>query len=515
MRRIQGVFIAFASLFMIVGNGISYSMPLERVSVTSSGQQATGLSSYGWSGSFAPAVSSDGRFVVFESFASNLVSGDTNETSDIFLHDRDTGTTASLSISLQGLGGSGGGYPAISSNGRYVVFESDSDSLVPNDTNDGGDVFLYDAMNTTLERVSVTTAGGQALFHPEAWPGFRCNTQPAVSADGNVITFMSFAVNLVEGDTNSKPDIYLRDRVNSTTERVSVSSGGQQGLGGMGLTQSPSVSGDGQRIVFQSDFDNLVPNDTNDAADIFLRDRTAGTTTRISVSSTGQQATIDGMHNYDSTRSPYISRNGQVVAFLSGATNLTVDNPDTCLNIYIRDLTAGTTERICGLPALSGGYSGDISAVSGDGRYVGFNTNDNILVTDTDNYQDEYIYDRELESVHCITCTGLPILNQQTIAYGGFFADFGYVFSSAKAGLVDFDTNGASDVFFSGIPGLSIPADINNDGNVDLQDVLLGLQVITGELPSGIARGADVSGDDKIGLPEVLHVLQKLSEPGD
>ena len=141
------------------------------------------------------SISADGRYVAFISDASNLVPGDTNGVTDIFVYDRQTGTIERVSVAADGTQGNGGScQPSISADGRYVAFSSYASNLVPGDTNGISDVFVYDRQTDTIERVSVAADGTQGNSY--SW-------QPAsISADGRYVAFSSFASNLVPGDTN-------------------------------------------------------------------------------------------------------------------------------------------------------------------------------------------------------------------------------------------------------------------------------------------------------------------------
>src|SRR5205823_5466864 len=234
----------------------------------SAGAEANGTS-------FAPAISADGRFVAFPSEATNLVPGDTNGVTDVFVRDRRTGTTERVSVSSAGAEANGTSFtPAISADGRFVAFSSDATNLVGRDTNGAVDVFVNDRMTGMTERVSVDSTGAQA--NAASIEQF-C---PALSGDGRFVAFESDATNLVPGDTNGVADVFVHDRLTATTERVSVDSAGAQAND---KSDFPAISADGSVVAFVSTASNLVPDDTNvcgsfmtpgSCPDLFVRVRT-------------------------------------------------------------------------------------------------------------------------------------------------------------------------------------------------------------------------------------------------
>jgi Tol biopolymer transport system component len=141
--------------------------------------------------------------VAFVSDATNLVANDTNGSTDVFVHDRQTGTTTRVSVDSAGVEGNGiSNFPSISSDGRYVALESDADNLVADDNNGSADVFVHDLQTGTATRVSVDSAGVEGNGNSNA---------PSISADGRSVAFESDADNLVAGDTNTAPDIFVDD----------------------------------------------------------------------------------------------------------------------------------------------------------------------------------------------------------------------------------------------------------------------------------------------------------------
>jgi Tol biopolymer transport system component len=298
----------------------------ERVSVSSAESEGDGHSHSG-------TISADGRFVCFVSAASNLVPDDTNFSEDIFVRDLAAGTTERVSVgSVAEQSNSPSTLASISADGRWVAFISSADNLVAGDTNEELDIFLHDRQTGLTERVST----GDAEQEADA-----ASAGPSVSEDGNLVAFWSDATNLVAGDTNGMRDVFVRDRAAGTTERASVSSEGVEADGNSQdpavrgfLASSPQITADGRYVVFFSSAANLVPDDTNTCGplfrdrpghcpDVFVRDRTAGTTTRVNVSA-------DGMQADDRSADPVISASGLAVAFSSAATNLVSFDANAC-----------------------------------------------------------------------------------------------------------------------------------------------------------------------------------------
>ncbi len=359
----------------------------ERVSVSTGGAQAKATRDP-WGGSTAGAISANGRYVVFQSDAPNLVPGDTNRLVDVFLRDRASGVTKRLSVGAHGQANGASGFAAISASGRYVAFQSMASNLVAHDTNRSVDVFIRDLATRKTSRVNVSSRGLQAKGPSES-------TQPALSADGRFVAFESSATNLVPGDTNKLADVFVRDRRTGRTERVSVTSKGKQA--GADRTNNgsnaPSISGDGRYVAFHSADSNLVPGDTNRTFDIFVHDRKTGRTTRISVSSAGRQA------NGESLGALSVSADGRYVAFTSLASNLVPGDANDITDVFVRDLRAGTT-TLASLGA-AGQQGGDASSVSGiafssDDRRLAFSSwASNLVPGDTNDTPDAFL--RELE----------------------------------------------------------------------------------------------------------------------
>jgi cold shock CspA family protein len=263
----DGRFVAFASAATNLAGGDINGVPdifvrdrqtklTECVSVDSSLRRGND-----WS--YQPNISADGRFVAFTSRSTNLVSGDTNLMDDVFVHDRQSGTTDRASVDSAGNeANSSSGYYAssISADGQFVAFESEATNLVSGDNNGSQDVFVHDRQTGTTERVSVDSAGTEGNSD-SGYSGAE------VSADGRFVAFDSRASNLVPRDTNHDDDIFVRDRQAGATTRVDVNSGGGQAKNGC---HAPAISADGRSVSFFSFTDNLVKNDTNGREDVFV-----------------------------------------------------------------------------------------------------------------------------------------------------------------------------------------------------------------------------------------------------
>ncbi|MEG4837866.1 calcium-binding protein [Microcoleus sp. B9-D4] len=323
-----------------------------RVSVDSAGNQ-------GNKSSGNPSISADGRFVAFYSAAPNLVLGDTNDSSDIFVRDLLTNTTTRVSVDSAGnQGNKSSRDPSISANGRFVAFASSATNLVPGDTNNSEDIFVRDLLTNTTTRVSVDSAGNQTKGFYNSFEPIG-SFDPSISADGRLVAFYSSAADLVPGDTGNNVDIFVRDTLANTTTRVSVDSAGNQANN---YSLSPSISADGRFVAFHSDASNLVPGDTNNRFDIFVRDLLTNTTTRVSVDSAGNQGNKGSF-------SPSISADGRRVAFDSEASNLVPGDTNNTGDVFVSDM--GNTP---------GNNPPDNNINGTDGNDILFGTSDNDII---------------------------------------------------------------------------------------------------------------------------------------
>ena len=413
------------------------------VSVASDGTQ-------GDDDSWESSVSAHGRYVAFYSYATNLVDGDTNGVSDIFVHDRQTGQTTRVSVDSGGSQATGGnsGSPSLSADGRYVAFGSRATNLVQGDTNGVGDVFVHDRQTGQTTRVSVDSDGTQGNNH---------SSSPSISADGRYVAFYSSAGDLIVGDTNGVGDIFVHDRQTGQTTRVSLHSEGTQGNN---HSSSPSVSADGRYVAFYSDATNLVDGDTNGVGDVFVHDRQTAQTVRVSIHSDGTQGDHDSL--WDSP----ISADGRHVAFSSYAWNLVDGDTNLVGDVFIHDRQTRQTTRVSmGSDGSQGNGTSLHPSISADGRYVSFSSQaSNLVDNDTNGTDDVFLHDRQTGettrvSVHSDGSGGNAYSSYSSVSADGLYIAF---FSHAT-NLVDGDTNDAYDIFVHGRLGcaqfLQLPFD--------------------------------------------------------
>jgi Tol biopolymer transport system component len=419
---------------------VQTAVPAQVVSLES--VDSSGVAGDGQSGDLSlfqgrpAAVSADGTVIAFESAATNLIPVDQNGVIDVFVHVRATGVTERVSVTDAGFGGDADSHaPALTADGALVVFWSTSRGLVANDYNGVADVFLHDRVAGTTERVSVRANGTEA-----DGGSYRA----AISADGRFVAFESDATNLVSNDTNGTTDIFVKDRVIGKVERVSVDSNGNQAntdYGGGSF--DPSISGDGRFVAFSSRATNLVAGDTNGSYDVFVHDRATGVTERVSVDSSGAQASGTSWH-------PMISGDGNVVAFESFARDLVAGDTNEAGDVFVHDRTTGGTERVSvGASGAEADQECFDAAVNGDGSVVSFTSAAAGLVpVDSHGSADVFVRDRgagltTLVSIDCAWDSGSDASGKSALSADGSVVAFG----SVAADLVDGDANGFADVF--------------------------------------------------------------------
>ncbi|MEW6404974.1 MAG: hypothetical protein AB1649_24525 [Chloroflexota bacterium] len=314
-----------------------------------------------------PVISSGGRFVAFTGFTSVGGTSDT-DLYEVFMHDRQTGVTTKVSVDSSGVAGNGwSDGPAISDDGRYITFNSEAINLVPSDTNGVTDIFLHDMQSGVTERISIASDGTQANSG---------SSDASISADGRYVAFSSSATNLVAGDTNAKSDIFVRDRQTGTTTRVSVNSSGVEADRG---AYDASISGNGRFVSFTSTANNLQSQDPMGFEYVYVHDRQAGTTTLASIFS-------DGSRMYGTSEQSVISADGRYVAFQYD------DRGDSMpiFVIYAHDMVTGITATVVGRGASGDDWSA-LPTISADGRFVAFVSGEVLVSADTNGATDVYL----------------------------------------------------------------------------------------------------------------------------
>jgi len=421
---------------MLWPGGPGHAMVLQRVSVSATGEEANGPSE-------RPSLSRDGNLVVFTSKADNLVPGDTNGLGDVFIYDRSAGTITCASRALDGGPANNASRNAvISADGKYVAFESDASNLVLHDTNGVSDVFIYSLETQRTERISVSRTGGDpdgpsftptisgdgtyvafasratnllatppsdnpavadifirdrlngvTLWASRSSGGIAPNgdcLHPAISSDGRTVAFESTATNLALRDYNGVSDVFLHDRL--TQETIPVS-GNLLGLTGNGASFSPALSGDGRYVVFASFASDLVSGSLINLAysNIIVLDRIGGRMSSITMG--GDYFTL----GY--SRNPVISEDGTLIAFCSDAATIEAGDSNGVADIFVNDRRYGVsqpTTLISTGPAPLGTAALDpatMPAISGDGSVVAFQCATPLIPEDRNGVTDIFLSD--------------------------------------------------------------------------------------------------------------------------
>jgi Tol biopolymer transport system component len=425
--------------FAAVASLAALLAPASPAGATSQKRPVTGLASVGTNGktgngaSTGSALSTGGRFVAFDSSASNLVAGDGNAKKDVFVRDTLAGTTVLVSVATNGTKANGDSNQAsISFNGRFVAFRSTADNLVANDTNGKADIFLRDLQKGTTVRASVAGNGGQLLGGD--------SSLPTVSSDGTEVLFLTDATNAVAGDANGKPDVFVRNLNAGFTERISVTGGEAPLTAGAG---SPSMSSNGRYVVFDS-ATTQISGDPDASSDSFLRDRVLGTTEVVSIANNGTASN-------QPCQFPSVSDNGRYVAFQTAATGMSpsADAPGE-LDAFVRDRTTATTKLVDltdGDQPPTGG--GGVPQISADGSKVLFSSDSPDIVSGDGNGTSD-IFLRDL-SANTTVRTSVKTLGGSLsgLSYSGAISPHGTAtsFTTLAKDAYSPDENDTFDVF--------------------------------------------------------------------
>ncbi len=353
------------------------------------------------SGGFGPGVSADGTLVAYSSRATNLVPADSNGFEDVFVTDRESGETQLISRGVGGEPANGAStFARLSGDGRYVVFQSNASNLIDGDDNGTTDIFLADRDGGAIVRVSVASDGAASN---------GASITPAISEDGRMVAFASRATNFVApAPSGAFEQIYVHDVPTGATALVSLSSTGQPANR---ISFLPVLTADGSQVAFKSEAFNLVPDDTNGVPDVFVRDRVANTTVRVSVDSFGNQA--NGLSG-----GPGISANGRFVSFVSFASNFVPDDGNGFSDVYVYDRfppgrEQGRIERVTVALTDMGEPNEGVAdfpvSVSADGRWIAFaSAASNLVPNDVNNDLDAFLACNPFDEYECAPPTPTP-----------------------------------------------------------------------------------------------------------
>ena len=324
--------------------------------------------------SYRPSLSADGRFVAFESWAGNLARGVDVTNNGVFVRDLVAGTTVLASPGIGAPPNDKSYMAAISGDGRVIAFWSRASNLVTGDTNGEEDLFTYDRVSAVVTRANVSTAGTPA--EPADNGIHIVGDRPAVSADGRFVAFDSMAGNLVADDGNGVADVFVRDRQAGTTERVSLRSDGMEASLPSG---GPAISDDGRFVAFWSQA-ALTPDDVDGVFDVYVYDR--------------QMVTLERIGATTAANPPALSGDGRFVAFESDATDI-VPGGNGNRHVYVHDRTLGGTMRVSvGAGAIQGDGDSGEPAISADGRWMAFrSTATNLVPGDGNGNDDVFLFD--------------------------------------------------------------------------------------------------------------------------
>lgn len=405
-----------------------------RVSVAASGAEANRACRN-------PDVTPDGRYVVFESAAGNLVPGDVNGRIDVFRKDLRTGEILLVSVNTAGEQGDGDSTnPSISDDGSRVAFASQATNLAATDGSSEEDVYVRKIPEGETVHVSQAAAGGPP-FSIDAY----ASGHPHLSTDGGFVAFASTGMDLDPDVFNDgSVQIFLHDLSAGTTRLVSLSTSGSSGAG---ASDRPSVSAFGAFVAFHSEASDLVDDDGNLFNDVFVRDMSSGETERVSEAHAGGDP--DG-----GSLKARVTPDGRHVVFESTASNLVPDDLNGQSDVFIVDRTAGTCERVSRSP--SGGLASKASTeadVSPDGRFVVFLSEaPNLVPGDANGVQDVFWHDRASRTTYRVSVrTGgaegsLGSEGRPASTSDGRFV----VFASEAPELAVDDANGVDDIFLRG-----------------------------------------------------------------
>ncbi len=424
-----------------------------RVSLDANGQEIA----YGYNG----GIAAYGRFVTFTTSAALLPADNNAGTNDIYLVDTASGSLELISLTYQG--GSGNlpsEMPAdLSEDGRMVAFHSRATNMLPGQGTDEN-AFVRDRVLGLTRMVSVSSTGVEG----------GSVAQPRISGDGRYVVFVSLGAMLFPGDNNNRNDVFVRDLVAGTTELVSITSTGTVGNNDSGNIAGADISRGGRFVVFPSGATNLISGYVPAFMDIYLRDRLLGVTSVVSRGLNGQ------LSNGGSSQ-PVCSEDGQMIAFMSAASNLVSGDTNSKIDIFVRNIGTGMTDRVSVSSTLAQGNDWSTSpSISPDGRFVGFmSMATNLVPGDNNGAWDVFMHDRVTRQLERISVNANGLESNGDSYFLSMSRDaVELVFHSVGSNLVPGDTNLNSDVFHRrcGAPAGYCVAKVNSQGCVPAMSTL-------------------------------------------
>src|SRR5438093_816198 len=481
INRVFGPAVALIIFSVTAAVSIANAFPGQtmRVSVDSAGVPANAGATNG-------VLSADGRYVVFQSSATNLVSGASG--TQVYRHDRVGGATLLVSVASNGNPGNNVSRDAsVSANGRYVAFASFATDLVDGDTNGMSDVFVRDTQTGTTAMVSSAGLPADGSSGLSGLSGRREN-----SDDGSYVAFTSFATNFAGGSNNGRQQIYVKDMTTGAVVRASVNAA--TGEAGDRTSQTPAISGNGQVVAFRSESTNFSPLSISGITpEIFTRDVVGGTTTLESpgAAATGRSATT-----------PALSFDGRYLAFESTGVLDPRDLDNGTQDIYLRDRLTGTTALASLSTVALPGATSSSPSISGDGRWVGFQSlDDKLVVGDLNGLFDVFLYDRTTEAIKLVSLNDAD--EQANAASFGPSVSFDgqlVLFGSTASNLVSSPASTGSQLYVRNLVSNQAPVLPTFGGAVTLtegQTMHLTWQVIDNDASTWPARDAGGGGGER------------------
>jgi Tol biopolymer transport system component len=427
--HLRSTYLPFASILAGILTGANAeAQSTVRVSLDANGGQ-------GDADSGRARVSADGRYVAFASQSSSFVPGDNNGRFDIFVKDRMTGAIERVSVATGGAEANGSSeHPAISADGQFVAFMSDAENLTPSDLNHAMDIFVHDRLTGITTCASVNVNGGTSSYE---------SIHPSISADGRWVAYQSLGTDIVPGRVGNGYEAFIFDRLNGTNEVASLTWNGSRSQTDVWF---PRISADGRFVAFQGRGVDLVPNDTNPFDDIYVRDRSALTTTRASLDAAGAEA-------YGSSMTPSLSADGTLVVFRSFSTALVPGDTNVASDIFLKNRITGAIDRInFGIAGAQASDHSDEPSIAASGAFAVFKSRaTNLALNDLNGKPDVFSVEIASRSVHraSLSDLGREVGSESRlpdVTNDGQFV----VFESPASDLVAGDTNPHVDIFARG-----------------------------------------------------------------